>query len=78
MIDNRKLDIIRLMAKGKAREMAQNYRAFMSAERSGYDGTDGRRGEENPIQPEDVGGEVQEPGQEVAEQVYGEAGGQLG
>ena len=77
MIDNRKLDIIRLMAKGKAREMAQNYRAFMSAERSGYDGDTGERGSDLE-EPEDVGGEVQEPGQEVAEQVYGEAGGQLG
>ena len=79
MIDQRKLDTIVLAAKVKANEIMANYRLYMSAERSYYDGDIGGRNipEATQRQPEDVGGEAEEPGEEIALEVYGENGGGL-
>lgn len=73
MIDQRKLDTILLAAKVKAREYLANYSLYMSAERSGYNGESGGRGinAEPEGQSEDAGGEVQEPVEEIAGEIYG-------
>ena len=77
MIDQRRLDTILLTARAKADEILANYHLYMSGDRSAYNGEDTGRGidAEPEGQPEDAGGEGEEPGAELAGEIYGQDGG---
>lgn len=75
MIDQRRLDTILLTARAKANEILANYHLYMVGDRSAYNGDiRGRAIPEDAEQPEDVGGEGEEPGAPLAGEIYGQDG----